>query len=258
MDIVADMLVSRFAPMTDVPLLRVGIFGESPNHLTETLLTNLHRPPTASERRNPAHMFSVLRTALRETGCKALLLEEVQTVVLRGEARIRSKFKYWLRDIWNNSPEDVRNWSGNGRGASGDKMLIVVTGTMPLLEAFQSDAELKSRYCRVVQGHSPTLFPADSGRAFRAVARELALRHALTGLDVNDNFLIAYLFACCDGNLRTLDRHLQRAATLRKRNEGAAILDLLKQSAPVDLSEEDIHRRLNSARSDAARGSGRL
>lgn len=225
-----DMLAEYWEPYKDgeqliTPCLRLNVsaIGGS-DSIPSAALAQLGRPV----RTKIPNIEAVLIDALIRHRVRLIILEEFHNRLLSSKKEFRHSQGEFLKNLWNFiSPQATRGWAAPASENSPRKPVIVISGLPQLLDAFESDSELGSRFPIRIFANRLGMFPDSDFKDFRKIIREMSQRFDLDGL-VNpndDNFVGRCFFASSRRtgsgrlgcHLRELEVIFQRAATLRRR-----------------------------------------
>jgi len=214
----ADLLVDLFRPYRDgvqmmTPCLRLdanAIGGKE--SVPSAGLSQLGR----QVRPRQSGLESMFMDAVMQQRVQLLVLEEFHNRLLSGKSDFRSAQGEFLKNLWNCTPKNsVSNWSNPNPHSSPRKLVIVVSGTPILLEAFRGNPELDSRFTVVIEAKPLGMFPNEEFRLFRQLMRAFAERFSLGELvNPDDNELAARCFFACEAHLRKLEKIFARVAAI--------------------------------------------
>lgn len=206
------------------PLIRVSASTKADAYTTAAgVLRQLGKPMPPT--RGSASLLTLelsMQEALLAHRVRILMLEEFHNALL-GSKQLRGQTARLLKNLWNQSPQEVANdWAVPNTLRGDQRLVIVISGTNELREVFETDKELGSRFSCMVEAKSLAFFPVESLQDFRHVFRSMAKRFALS-LDANDDVIVPRFLAACEGHLRLLEKLMQRTATLSRREGGQKI-----------------------------------
>lgn len=160
-------------------------------------------------------------SALMARRVKLLVFEEFNNAMLSGSSQLRAQIARLLKNIWNMSPANTnQSWAKPETGRGDSRLVILVSGTEDLLKAFEKDKELSSRFTTVIRAQALDFSPPESFIAFRAVFKCMAKSEGLEGrFDPNDDDIASRTLFACTSHLRRLEKLLQRASTLYRRQD---------------------------------------
>jgi hypothetical protein len=175
---------------------------------------------TTRVRQSMSQLESDLLAALVARQVRLLLFEEFHNTMLAGSPQLRGQTSRLLKNIWNMSPpQSSASWAKPQPGRGDKRLVILVSGTEDLLQVFEKDKELGSRFSTVIRAAPLDFAPPGSFRDFRAVVQRMAESEGLADcIDVNDDNLAARMLLASNGHLRLIATVFERAATLRRRD----------------------------------------
>lgn len=170
----------------------------------------------------------VLIDALIIHRVRLILLEEFHNRLLSSKKEFRHSQGEFLKNLWNFvAPLATRGWATPSSGNSPRKPVIVLSGLPQLLDPFENDSELGSRFPIRIFANRLGMFPDSEFKDFRKVVREMSQRFELDGMvNPNDSDFVSRCFFASSRrtgsgrlgcHLRELEVLFQRAATLRRR-----------------------------------------
>jgi hypothetical protein len=225
-----DMLANCWESYTDgaqliSPCLRLNVSAiGGTDSIPSAALAQLGRPV----RTKIPNIELVLIDALIKHRVRLILLEEFHNRLLSSKKEFRHSQGEFLKNLWNFvAPQATRGWATPVSGNSPRKPVIVISGLPKLLDAFESDSELGSRFPIRIFANRLGMFPESDFKDFRKIVKEMSLRFAFDELvNPNDSNFVSRCFLASSrraGNgrlechLRELEVIFQRAATLRRR-----------------------------------------
>lgn len=246
-----DLAVAQFEAQVRLVRDQIDIKNNAVEHHLANVLERLGRPPTPKDM--DRGLGKLARRVLADMDVRLVFLEEAHNGLVKSEKKFRGQMGEHLKNFWNAPPDEEVNWAGAAPGKNAHKKVIVLTGTDELLDALDQDAQLRSRFNRVVHASCPALFPDDEGQRFRRIVRSIAERHSIRDIvDVNDAAVISYVYAVTNRNLRELNSLLRRVKTLRRKTPEATVLDLLREASPTPLTSEQVDELLPRFQLEAA------
>jgi hypothetical protein len=253
-----DLLAKQRPPVvapgqrrTPVCVISLGVASDATS-IMRRILAALGKPQSVTAKIKASNLEWQVMDAMDERGVEILVLEEFHNALLKTDAKFRGQTHRLLKNLWN---------AENHR-----KRLIVISGTKEIVEIFDVDDELNSRFGTRV--HAVSVWFDSAGRTphFGGVVQAIAVRHGVQDLvDIRDTIMLARLLFACRGHLRRLDELFARFATLARTELPAcdpakiwalAFSQVAARSEdsdnPFELPEEEIRHRVRAQRKVAS------
>jgi hypothetical protein len=225
-----DLLANCWKPNKDgeqliTPCLRLNVSAIGGNDsIPSAALAQLGRPVGTKI----PNIELVLIDALIKHRVRLIIFEEFHNRLLSTKKEFRHSQGEFLKNLWNFiSPQATRGWAMPASGNSPRKPVIVISGLPQLLDAFECDSELGSRFPIRIFANRLGMFPDSDFKDFRKIVREMSQRFDLEALvNPNDSKFVGRCFFASSRrtgsgrlgcHLRELEVLFQRAATLLRR-----------------------------------------
>jgi hypothetical protein len=133
-----------------------------------------------------------------------------------------------LKWIWNAAPDESDNWTRMSGALARRGRIIVVSGTEAMEEELHRDPELENRFETVSTSYLDLRKTGDA-ESFRDVAIDIGRRCGLpdSSMGGRDGRLFVALYLATAADLRKVEKLLNRADKLRKRNPQMPMHQLL-------------------------------
>lgn len=178
----ADLLAKSHKQYTDgnqivTPCLRINVSAIGGNDsIPNAALAQLGRPIYT---RMP-NIELVLIDALITHRVRLIILEEFHNRLLSSKREFRHTQGELLKNLWNFiSPETTQAWAKPSFESSPRKPVIVISGLPNLLNAFEIDSELGSRFPTRIFANRLAIFPDSDFKDFRRIIKQMSKRFAL-------------------------------------------------------------------------------
>jgi hypothetical protein len=185
-----DVLAERMPPIFVAGQRRIRVCvvslgaASDPTSIMRRILAALGKPESMTARIKVADLEWQVLDAMDACGVEILVIEE-------------------FHNFWN-----AENHS---------KRVILISGTAEIVEVFDGDDELNSRFGARVYAVSLWFDSPEGTRHFRGIAEAIANRHGVLHFaDIKNNIVLARLLFACRGHLRRLDELCARVATLAR------------------------------------------
>jgi hypothetical protein len=204
-----DVLAERMPPIFVAGQRRFRVCvvslgaASDPTSIMRRILAALGKPESVTARIKVADLEWQVLDAMDACGVEILVIEEFHNALLKTDKKLRGQSNRLLKNFWN-----AENHS---------KRVILISGTAEIVEVFDGDDELNSRFGARVYAVSLWFDSPEGTRHFRGIAEAIANRHGVLHFaEIKNNIVLARLLFACRGHLRRLDELCARVATLAR------------------------------------------